>query len=478
MRSVKIALILLMFLTLAGDGLLTFFSGDDLMNLGYYFVSPAVVPKGLVLFFTNVAYRPLGGAIYLGLYRGFGFDPLPFKITALALLVVNLWLAFRVSRRILPSEGVALLAVLLVAYNARLNDLYYNFGTVYELACYTFYYASLLYYLRLRGQDERPRPRQVLALCGLFVLALDAKEMAVTLPLVLLAYEVCFGARRPPPGRPLRDALRASAPLLVPCLLLMTVYAAGKYFLPDSLTEQGGYRPQLRNYLRTTSNYLHQWFDTWPETSGPVTIVGMAGSLALALVARSRPMVFGCLLFFIALFPVSVLLPKAGYNLYVPSLGLGLYAAALADTLLRRATRGRVGADGLPVFLVALALIWPWHLRGKARWDPNVKEHIEVNREFFRTYRGLGLIPGRGAKLLLLDDPYPEGLYDPLNLIALVAHDATLVLHRRKNPPALPRPESDYDYVLDYRNQSLVLLRAPGFEARTLRAALARRVGG
>jgi hypothetical protein len=258
----------------------------------------------------------------------------------------------------------------------------------------------------------------------------------------------------------------------------MAVYAAGKYFLPDSLTEQGGYRPQLRNYVSTTSNYLHQWFDTWPETSGPVTVLGVVGSLAVALGARSRPMVFGCLLFFIALFPVSVLLPKAGYNLYVPSLGLGLYAAALTDTLLRKATRGRAGADGLTVFLVALALIWPWHLRGKARWDPNVKEHIEVNREFFRSYRGLGLAPERGARLLLLDDPYPEGFYDPLLLITLVAHDETMVLHRNKNLPLAPRPESDYDYILQYRNESLVLLRAPGFDARVLRAAFARRAGG
>ena len=58
------------------------------------------------------------------------------------------------------------------------------------MLCGFFYLAALTYYVHLREQGICLRPVQLLIFLLLFVLALDSKEMAVTLPVIVLIYEV------------------------------------------------------------------------------------------------------------------------------------------------------------------------------------------------------------------------------------------------------------------------------------------------
>jgi hypothetical protein len=71
-----------------------------------------------------------------------------------------------------------------------LADLYYSTGSVYDLLCFTFYYAAFLSYLRFRAKASPLGWRHILVVLFLYLCALAAKEMAVTLPLFLLLYEL------------------------------------------------------------------------------------------------------------------------------------------------------------------------------------------------------------------------------------------------------------------------------------------------
>ena len=67
-------------------------------------------------------------------------------------------------------------------------------GTIYDLACFTLFYLALVYYLRIRGEGSYPGPWQTITLLALYIAALDAKEMAVALPVIVAIYELVFHA--------------------------------------------------------------------------------------------------------------------------------------------------------------------------------------------------------------------------------------------------------------------------------------------
>src|ERR1019366_9326030 len=168
-------------LLFAHNGLWAQFSIDDLTNLhGYLSRSPAALMVDNLRYWST-SYRPMDGLFYIVLYRWFGFDPLPFRERALAITL-----------RLSGSREVAFLALLLAAYHAWFVDLYYSTGTVYDLLCYCFYLGAFNLYLGVRGQGLTLASRPLGILIALYVCALNAKEMAVTLPAMLAAYEVIY----------------------------------------------------------------------------------------------------------------------------------------------------------------------------------------------------------------------------------------------------------------------------------------------
>ena len=55
-------------------------------------------------------------------------------------------------------------------------------GTTYELLCFTFYFAAFDYYLGFARRAISLQFRQWAIFLGLYICALDSKELAVTLP--------------------------------------------------------------------------------------------------------------------------------------------------------------------------------------------------------------------------------------------------------------------------------------------------------
>jgi hypothetical protein len=237
-------------LLFAHDGLTAPFSGDDLMNLhGYLSRSPVSLILDNLRFWST-SYRPQGGLFYAALYHWFGFNPLPFRVACFGLLALNLGLLWRFTLGLSCSREVAFLALLISGYHAWFIDLYYSTGTVYDLLCYSFYLGAFNVYLSVRAQGLVLDWRRVAMVAALYVCALNAKEMAVSLPVMLAAYEIIYQ------GRALRGSgrgwfLREGRGVLVTGLLSLP-YVAGKLMGAGSLVENPAYRLTSRRAVTWT----------------------------------------------------------------------------------------------------------------------------------------------------------------------------------------------------------------------------------
>src|ERR1035437_9039338 len=233
------------FLYFNWNGLWVHFWADDMENmLRCWRPGPVRLLLDLLLPWHG-AYRPMAGFFYLPLLKGFGLNPLPFHAVMLAILLGNLYLLYRFARRIGCGELQAGLATLLVAYHAGLSMLYYNTAFVYDVLCFSFYMGAFLCYARVRAQGRLLPGGETALVMGLYLCALNSKEMALTLPIVLLAYEWIY--YRPTGWTPKDIAgwLRGPGRVLLYCVALNLVYLYGKAFGPDAMMRSPAYRPVL-----------------------------------------------------------------------------------------------------------------------------------------------------------------------------------------------------------------------------------------
>ena len=146
------------FAVFAKDAFLSYFDPDACMNLIRSCLPPAgSLVKANILFFLNSDfYRPFGSVWYRVIYDICGWNPAPFQAVTLLILATNIWLTYAICRRLADSREAGVLAALLISYHASMMPLYFDLGYVYDVLCYFFYFAALLYYLRIRQADRYP----------------------------------------------------------------------------------------------------------------------------------------------------------------------------------------------------------------------------------------------------------------------------------------------------------------------------------
>jgi len=464
-----VVFLLTFFFTFAGGGLGADFSRDDLMNLhGYLQQGAASILKGN-LFFWSTSYRPLGGVFYLASHQLFGFDPLPLRLLCFALLLTNLWLAFRFVQALSASTETGVLAALMLTYHAWFVDLYYSSGTIYELLCFFFYFGALGYYARIRLNGDSLRARHWAVILPLYVCALNAKEMAVTLPLFLGLFELIYF----PPGRQPREWLawigRQGRAALVTGGMTIP-YVIVKLTGEGSLTEVAAYRPEISagRFLDGFHLYLNPLFYQEHFFRDPNTIQLLLVMIGFALWRRSRPMIFGWLFLLLSPLPFIFIPHHVAMFLYIPSAGWALYiAAAIADlrslvagVLARVNPRFRFGEDepgrsltaALTFLLLATGLAFT-HRAESPKTMALFANHQPDVRGFLKQMDRLQPKLEQGSRILFLDDPFPVGGdYSLLFALRLHYDDLSLEIGRRR-PDALPPDRGgDYDAAFTWRN--------------------------
>jgi hypothetical protein len=426
-----------LFLAFAGDAIGAYFTPDDLMNVYGAWFRPWETD------------RPLGAAFYRVLYAAFGLNPLPYRVGCFVLLVLNLGLLYGFCRRLTGSREAAAFACLLGAYHAHLADLYYSTGTVYDLLCYTFYYGAFLYYLNVRGDGNGPAPRQSIGVLALYICALLSKEMAVTLPLMLVLYDLIY-LRRPP-----LEWLRREARIHWPMLAVTAAYIGRKLTAPGGMTWNPAYQPHftLTTLMAGWKHYLTDLFYGHIALNHFKIALLWVVLLGIALAARNRALVMGWLVMFLGALPVIFIASRGFYAIYLTLPGWYLFFAAALVSLRVKAVRTWKTPIPRPIlqaatFLAAAAVLAPLHWARKpaaSSWVPDAQASVRGAIESVRRY---GQPVPRGASVLFLDDPYPPEDYTLTFVFHLLYRDSTIVVHRVK---ALPGPPTQSGYDLVFR---------------------------
>ncbi len=447
------AFLLAWFLYFTHDGLRVHFAVDDIGNMAHYYRGGPVALTISQFTVWRGDYRPMGGLFYVPILTFAGLDPVPYQVLLLAILLVNVYFVYRFARRLGAGELAAWLAALVVAYHAGLHNLYYNAAFVYDALCCFFYLAAFLYYLRVR---ESITLYQGVLFLALDLCALNSKEMAVTLPLVLLVYEWIYNRRGPT-----RLVLWSAA--------LTAVDVFGKVFGPDALVNAEAYHPVLalrrvRDFQRLSlGDLLFGWGSGW----GGILLLWAV--LAYLAWRRDRPMLrFLWWFMLLTPLPIEFLVGKSQACLYIPMVGWAIFGAvvfvdlaeALARVLEREPWGKRLGHTGVVALLVAIGVfLWARQNREYKRTqaEPVMASLGHESWDVIEQFRAVNPHVRTGSKVAFLDDPFHS--WDMLFVAELWFRDRSLDIRVARHGPLTPDELARMDYVFTFQDGKLVELK-------------------
>jgi len=470
-----VLLILTYFLYFNWNGLWVHFGADDMENMVRCW---RPVPVRLLLDLLlpwHGAYRPMAAFFYLPLLHLFGLNPLPYHAVMLAILLGNLYLMYRFALRIGCGELQAGLATLLLAYHAGLSMLYYNTAFIYDVLCFSFYMGAFLCYARVRAQGRLLRGSETALVMGLYLCALDSKEMALTLPIALLAYEWFYhpGDGRPAAWTPgaIAHWLRGPGRVVLYCAVLNLLYLDGKAFGPDAMMNSPAYRPELslHRIFAFERSAMGDLFLSWEKFDwrGVLAVWVLLAWLALR---RQRPILRFCWVFLMLTpLPLAVLLGRGAACLYIPLAGWAVFAvivltdvaAAVARFLAEEPLFRRAGYAWLFAVIVCASL-FSWARKN----DYYRREFVRVamadlggpTADAIQQLRALNPHLKSDTDVAFLHDPF-DG-WDMSFIAELWFRDKTLRFHLQHQTP-MTAQELATMTVFDFQNGRLVLVSVP-----------------
>jgi len=453
------------FIALTRRGLASWFDADDLMNLHLYWTTPWSVLLKANLAFWSSYYRPAGGLFYRSIYALWGFHALPFRIAVLALLSVTFVLLAIVVWQLTRSRWGVLIALLLVGINPTFAAAYFDTGNIYDILAYTFFWSGFALYVRFRQAGRLPGWGGLALVFGLFVAALDAKEIAVSLPVAVGLYELVW---HPPANWRLVELwrwMRQEGRFAAIGGLADIAYIVGKRYGPDSLWQVGAYQPHysIGAYLQSLSHYLRDLINKSVPTP-PFQIAGLlAAMLVLAAITRRRCLLWSVGFIAVSLLPLAFIPGRSGSAYLVPSVGWAVYIGGLLDWLLEWLTGRRIwlrGALQVLLFAALVVKVAPWQRSWTKMQAGAAHEMQDRYRYYIEQIHALIPTPRKGAHILLLSDADGRDDWDVYFLMRLYYGDPKLEVHRMtvwKQHNVRVDP-SGYDYVLDCVGNRFVLV--------------------
>lgn len=321
----------------AGDGLRAGLTYDDLMNMQRASKqSPTELLRDNLLFFRfTEVFRPFGAIFYKLHYVSFGLDPFPLRVVLYVFLTANIFLTYIFVALLTRSREAGLLSAFLMAYHPSYAWIYYSSGYCYDIFCYFFYLSAFAWYIRARQRGRYLTIFELLVFLGLFLCALNSKEMAVTLPVAVGIYELLF---HPPAALSAGTAalwLRRNGLAAAIAGLMTAGFVFGRVLSPEGLGNIGGYRTEysVKVYLEHVEHYLSYLFQGPHWRAGrlgaPAAAI-LAAMAAAALISRSRRLAF-CLLFFcVGILPVAFIPQRGLESVYIPILGVVTFLVMIA----------------------------------------------------------------------------------------------------------------------------------------------------
>lgn len=140
---------------------------------------------------SSFFYRPLQMSAYWLIYRVAGANPAPFHLASLTLYAASGWLVYRMGRDLLKNEMAALIGASLWLVHPLHVEAVAWISALADVGASFFFLLAFLLFLRAEAASEKKLAKHVLAALA-FLPALFFKEMALSFPLMLLAYWFFF----------------------------------------------------------------------------------------------------------------------------------------------------------------------------------------------------------------------------------------------------------------------------------------------
>ena len=422
------------------------FAPDDLMNLDYYWkLGPAKLLLTLVAPWKG-GYRPMGGFYYLPLLRLFGLNPAPYHAVTLALLAANAYLVYRLARALRCSETASAVAAVLVCYHSGLNFLYYNTSFIYDVLCTFFYLAAFVYYARQRADGGTLSRGQLAIFLALYWCALNSKEMAVTMPAVLLAYEWLYEKR------PSIRAVVWTAALAAPIALRVVIGSGALVQIPD-------YQPEfsIARVAAFQRDAFSDFFLTWHFfTTGWMLAVWVVTTVLAWWPKRPALRFCWCWLVLTPI-PIEFLSGRTNACLALPLCGLAVLAAG-AFTELARAVSG---PRKLVFAGIVAAGVCLWTVRNvELKQRLIVPQMRDLGRETWAAITGLEALHPQvrpHSTVIFLNDPFED--FDMAFIADLCFRQPDVYIKLRRKTPVGPEELAKADHLFGYEGGRLTQVR-------------------
>jgi hypothetical protein len=423
-------------LSRAWPGLFAGFQLDDMMNLYGAWAQPwgKLLVANLTPFTSS--YRPAGQLVYRLVFETAGLSAPAYRVLCYALLAVNVWLLYRFAAALTGSKETGVLAALIGAYHPQMADLYLNTGTLYDLLATTFLLAALISYV------ERRSAAWVIVFA---VLAFNSKEMALTLPVLLAAYEALT--------KPLRQLPRR-------WVIWVLFVVAGIAYLAKT-GDAGAFRNNPAYAMTLTwrqffESSIHLLTETLyvPEhvITGPIIAALYAVLLIIAAMLRNRVLAFCWVFLAVTPLPVNFIPQRGAFVMYLPFVGWAIYAATVLVLLRDRIARTELATARVALFVVAAAGLWCLQRPGTDRLRIEAKRDWSSNpiTRMAHDLREIHPALPHASRVLFLNDGFDTDNWTPVFVLRLMYRDRGLEVERAKMNQGIGR-EGTYQHVFDYR---------------------------
>ena len=478
------------------------FREDEMMNMGICRSAGALksllaniafwklflCPAGALYDLPLYLYRPGGALYYLPLYHFFDLDPLPYRIVQISILVASIPLIYYLSRRLISSRSIAFLAVLALCYHPRLFGLVFVGAFIYDVLCGFFYFAALAYYVNIREDGASLRPLQLLGFLALYVMALNCKEMAVTLPVIVLIYEFL----KSPDWTDWKAFLRWIRTYAAPSLIagLLTVfYIYGKTHGSGSLASLDPYRPKYswHNFTASNASFVGQLLFAG-HTITPIALLLLWALIFIyAFVRRDRTLQLMAFWIVIVPLPVAFIVPMRGdASLYLLLFGWAMifakvtfdfltliskFSVFIGNRALPAATGAIIGDASrkisLRVFRIVATLLVAFAL---AAFTQRENQRLRVpwvdvgskTSHVIQAFRSLGLRPLHGSSvLLLLKENIFQNKWNVFFIASLVWNDHSLRIWVENVNELTSQQQASVDYIISVSEFDADVIRSP-----------------
>jgi hypothetical protein len=460
------------------------FAEDEIPELyRYWYYGPLKWLWANICFWrdTKTFFRP-AGVLYLGpFYHCFGLNPRPYHIAQISILAASIPMLYYLTRSLSSSRSAAFLAVLAVCYHVKLISLVFVGSFTYDALCGFFYFAALTYYIHIRERDAQLRPLQLVGFLVLYVCALDFKEMAVTLPVIVLVYEVLKSPRWGDWKQFVRWAYSSATPALI-AALITALYIYGRIHGPTSLAMAAHYRPQYSwsNFLKSNASFVSQLF-----YGAPIFEKGLLALWALvfiyAFLRRDRMLRLMAFWVVIVPLPLAFIVPiRGGGHLYLLLFGWAMIFAKVASDLIallcksslligQRAGLGAAaGKMSSSTFRVAATLMVALALAIFTRWKnqpPLVRAFRNLGQKtshVIQAFRSLDLRPATHSKILVKGNPFIPGQgWNARFIPSLLWNDHSLQIWLDGLNKLTPQQLEKMDYIILLSESHAEVIRSP-----------------